>query len=154
MLLLIIMISLQCHNGNVWWSYRKEHSEVILDASCSLVGELFMHFRVMLSSKIVLEGPWGLCSGWKSIFQVPLHPCWILLDSCWEGFWRYFRIFSWYRLHWEFLLILSWILMDFDTLWRGKIEQKAWRVVQKSTLHVVCYRTSMDIDSGRILGSG
>ena len=51
-------------------------------------------------------------------------------------------------------MILKWFLMDFDTLWTSKSEQKAWRVVQKSTLHVVCYRMGMDIDFGRILGSG
>ena len=54
----------------------------------------------------------------------------------------------------KFYMILRQFLMDFDTLSTSKIEQKAWRVVQKSTLHVVCYRTSMDIDFGRILGSG
>ena len=44
--------------------------------------------------------------------------------------------------------------MDFDTLSTSKIKQKAWRVVQKSTLHLICYGMSMDIDLGRILGSG
>ena len=44
MLLLIIMISLQCHNGNVRSSYRKEHSEVILDAFWRPCGRTFRPF--------------------------------------------------------------------------------------------------------------
>ena len=44
--------------------------------------------------------------------------------------------------------------MDFDTLWTSKIKQKAWRVVQKSTFHVVRYRMCLKIDFGWIFGAG
>ena len=54
----------------------------------------------------------------------------------------------------KFHMILKQFLMDFDTLSTSKIKQKAWRVLQKSTLHVICYRTSMDIDLRRISSSG
>ena len=54
----------------------------------------------------------------------------------------------------KFYMILRQFLMDFDTLSTSKIKQKALRVVQKSTLHLICYGMSMDIDLGRILGSG
>ena len=54
----------------------------------------------------------------------------------------------------NFYMILKWFFMDFDTLWTSKIKQKAWRVVQKSTLHLIWYWMSMDIDFGRILRSG
>ena len=44
--------------------------------------------------------------------------------------------------------------MDFDTYWISKIKQKAWRVLQKSTFHVVRYRMCLKIDFGRVLGAG
>ena len=54
----------------------------------------------------------------------------------------------------NFYRMLTSFFIDFDTFWRSKIKQKVWKVVQKSTLHLICYRMSMDIDLGRILGSG
>ena len=77
------------------------------------------------------------------------------------GFWRAFGedfgdilvSFVDINITMNFYMMLRWFFMDFDTLWTSKIKQKAWRVVQKSTFHVVCYRMCLDIDFRRILGS-
>ena len=54
----------------------------------------------------------------------------------------------------KFYMILRQFLMDFDILSTSKIEQKAWRVLQKSIFHVVRYRMCLKIDFGRVLGAG
>ena len=72
----------------------------------------------MLSSKIVLETSWELCSGWKLIFQVPIRPFWRVLESFWESVWRYFGISCRYRFHnrslYDFKMIFVWFSYPLD----------------------------------------
>ena len=45
----------------------------------------------------------------------------------------------------NFYMILKGFLMDFDTLWTSKNEHFTWRVVQKSSFRLVCYRMHIGV---------
>ena len=64
MILMIIRSSFWCHFG-------------------VLLGGFWSHFGATLSSKIVLEALWQLCSCSKSIFRVQAHPFWKVFRACW-----------------------------------------------------------------------
>ena len=122
------------------------------------LGGFWKHFGVMLRSKIVFEAPWTLHSSQTSISTPFPHQNSGHFGRFWRAFGKVFGIilvcFVDIDFTMNFYMILRQFLMDFDTLSTSKIKQKAWRVVQKSTLHLICYGMSMDIDLGRILGSG
>ena len=115
------------HDGHTlmiksWLSYHDDHEVVmilmIIRSSfwCHfgvLLGGFWSHFGATLSSKIVLEALWELCSCWKSIFQVLLRPFWKVLESFWGSFWRYFAIFCRYKFHNGFLYDFKMIFVGF-----------------------------------------
>ena len=111
-----------------------------------------------------LGSSWGQKSSWRVYKIYVLIRCRFsrFLPDHFGGFWRplgevfgdILATFVVIDFIINLYMIFRWFFIDFDALWTSKIGQKAWRVVQKSTLHLICYRMSMDIDFGWILGSG
>ena len=104
------------------WSYRKDHSDVILDAFWRPCGRLFEAFwghvelRNLLGSS--LRVLFRLESEFLTISPPELRPFWKVLVSFWGGFWNDFGIFCGHRFHhvllYDFEMIFDgfWYLLD------------------------------------------
>ena len=152
---LFLMSSSWYHNENIMmitsWGSFWGHFEWILEV-------FWEDFWTILGSCSLQKSSWKLSQSF-----VEAGSRFSEFDSDhFGGFWRAFgnhfrdilESFVDINVIMDFDMIFRWFFIDLHTLQTSKSEQITWEVLQKPNFRLVCYRMCLEIDFGRILGSG